>query len=299
MSTVETYLKPEVIRRIARLDLKARFIVEGFLSGLHSSPYHGFSVEFSEHRKYEHGDEIATIDWAVFGRTDRFYVKKFRAETNTQCHLVVDTSPSMAYGYRGMTKLDYAICLAGALGFLMVKQQDPVGLVTFGEGMNGYLPPKAKRGHLVNLLSHLARVRPSGRTEVARSLHETADLLRRRGLVVVISDLLEDPEAIAKGLHHLAFRRHDIIVFHVLDEAEVAFPFEDLAHFEDMETGERITVDPEAVRAAYRGQVREMIAALRDRCGEARIDYVQLDTSMPFDRALMSFLLARARRRGR
>ncbi len=299
MSIAEKYLKPEVIRQIARLDLKARFIVEGFLSGLHSSPYHGFSVEFSEHRKYEPGDEISTIDWAVFGRTDRFYVKKFRAETNTQCHLVVDTSPSMAYGYRGMTKLDYGISLAAALGFLMVQQQDPVGLVTFGEGMTGYLPAKAKRGHLISLLTHLARIKPEGRTEIARSLHDTAELLKRRGLVVIISDLLEDPETIAKGLHHLAFRRHDMIVFHVLDEAEVTFPFEDYAHFQDMETGERMTVDPEGIRAAYRNQVREMIAALKEKCGEAKIDYVQLDTSMPFDRALMSFLLARSRRKGK
>ncbi len=299
MITQESYLRPDVIRQIARLDLKARFIVEGFLSGLHQSPFHGFSVEFSEHRKYEPGDEISTIDWAVYGRTDRFYVKKFRAETNTQCHLVVDTSPSMAYGYRGMTKLEYGICLAAALGFLMVQQQDPVGLVTFGEGMNGYMPPKAKRGHLTALLAQLARVKPSGKTEIARSLHDTAELLRRRGLVVIISDLLEDIEQVAKGLHHLAFRRHDIIVFHVLDEAEVTFPFEDYAHFQDMETGEKITVDPEGVRAAYRAQVKEMIDTIQKKCFEARIDYVQLDTGMPFDKALMSFLMARSRRKGK
>jgi uncharacterized protein (DUF58 family) len=294
--SAEQYLKPDVIKHIAQLDLRARFIVEGFISGLHDSPYHGFSVEFSEHRKYEPGDELSWIDWAVFARSDRFYVKKFKAETNTQCHLVMDISPSMGYVYEGMTKLDYATCIAAALGFLMIGQQDPVGLITFDEKVRSAIAPRCKRGHLSALLGHMSRVKPSGKTNISKALHEVAEMVRKRGMVIIFSDFLEDPAEVIKSLHHMAFRKHDIIVFHVLDASEAKFPFEDFATFQDIETGDTLQVDPAAVRTTYLQQLHEMIETYRRRCSEANIDYVQLDTSMPFDKALMSFLLARKAR---
>ncbi|MDQ7779555.1 MAG: DUF58 domain-containing protein [Planctomycetota bacterium] len=296
MSTIEQYLKPEVIKRIAGLDLKARFIVQGFISGLHASPYHGFSVEFSEHRKYELGDELNTIDWNVYGRTDRFFVKKYRAETNTQCHLVVDVSPSMGYGYKGMTKLEYGICIAAALGFMMIRQQDPVGLVTFDERIRTYVPPKCKRGHLAVILGQLTKAYPSAQTNIAGALNDVAGMLRRRGLVILISDLLAEPQSVLPALSHLRFRQHDVIVFHILDESEVKLPFEDMTSFQDPETGSRVVADPHSVRKAYMARLNEFIESYRTVCNDNKIDYVQLDTSMPFDKALMSFLMMRRTR---
>ncbi len=296
MSTVEQYLKPEVVKQIARLDLKARFIVQGFISGLHDSPYHGFSVEFSEHRKYELGDELNTIDWNVFGRTDRFFVKKYRAETNTQCHLVVDVSPSMGYGYKTMTKLEYGICIAAALGFLMIRQQDPVGLMTFDEKIRTYVPPKCKRGHLAAILGQLTKAYPSAQTNIGEALNSVATMLRRRGLVIIISDLLTEPDTVIPALTHLRFRKHDIIMFHILDESEVTLPFDDLTNFEDPESKTRVLADPRAVRAAYKARINSLIERYRTVCNDQKIDYVQLDTSMPFDKALMSFLMMRRSR---
>lgn len=287
------YLKPEILRQIGRLDLKAKFIVEGFISGLHGSPLHGFSVEFSEHRKYEPGDPLPTIDWALYGRTDRYYVKKFQAETNMEVHLVVDASPSMDFATGELTKFDYSVGIAAALAYLAVKQGDPVGLITFAEGIGTRVPPRCKRSHLMALLSELARLRPSGRTDIAASLHAVAELVKRRGMVVVFSDFLEPVERLLPALHHLAFRRHDIILFHVLDHAEVELPFDDLSTFRDLESGERLVTDPATVRRRYLDALSEHVETLRRRAAEARIDYLMLDTATPYDKALMTFLMAR------
>jgi len=290
------YLKPEVIRQIERLDLKAKYIIEGFISGLHGSPYHGFSVEFSEHRKYEPGDEINTIDWSVYGRTDRYYVKKFRAETNMQCYLVVDSSPSMNYSTGGITKFDYSVGIAAALAYLMIRQNDPVGMVTFSNRVRGFLPPRSRRSHLNVILEHLAKLRPTGQTRVGDSLHEIAELIRRRSMIIVFSDFLEELDSIVPALHHLAFKRHDIILFHVLDHAEVTLPFDDLATFTDVETGEKLVADPAAVRTHYLQALDRHLEALRMRAGEARIDYLLMDTATPYDKALSTFLLNRKAR---
>ncbi|MGD0090270.1 MAG: DUF58 domain-containing protein, partial [Planctomycetota bacterium] len=296
MAGVESYLKPEVVRLISRLDLKARFIAQGFISGLHASPYHGFSVEFSEHRKYEPGDEFSTIDWSVYARTERIYVKKFRAETNTQSYLVIDTSPSMGYTYGGITKLEYSICLAASLGYLMIRQQDPVGLVTFDSQVRTAMPPRCKQAQLTAIIAQLSKTEPSGVTDVAKALHQVAELARRRGFIIIFSDFLGELDPIMDALNHLAFRKHDVIVFQVLDEAEVKLPFEEFSNFEDLETGETLAVDPNSVRTSYQAEINGFISTLKERCLRARVDYRQLDTSMPFDKALMSFLLARKAR---
>jgi len=295
--TVEEYLRPDVIRQVQRLDLKARFIVQGFLAGLHSSPYHGFSVEFSEHRKYEWGDDIRTIDWNVYGKTDRFYVKKYEAETNLDCYLLVDRSASMGYaGGDRMTKMDYAICLAAALGYMAISQQDAVGLLTFDDRVRSFLPPKAKRSHLMALLGELARTQPAGETNLAAALHDAAGRIKKRGLIVLLSDLLADQEKVIEALHHLRFRGHDLIVFQVLDASEAHFDFDGPMRFEDPETQEQVDANPRAIRAAYLEELRAFIEEYRRQCQGVRADFVSVDTSMTFDKALIEFLVNRKER---
>ncbi len=296
-STAEKYLKPEVIRQVARLDLRAKFIVEGFLSGLHASPFHGFSVEFSEHRKYSPGDNISDIDWNVYAKTDRFYIKKFQAETNLTGYLVMDLSGSMGYTYRQeLTKFEYGISLAAALGYLMIHQQDPVGLIAFDEQVRQSLPPKSKRTQLGNILSLLARLQPAGATAIAKSLHQVAGMMRHRSLVMLFSDLLGDHEPIQRALHRLRFAGHDVIIFHILDEAEALFPFEGMLELEDNETRETLLVDADGIKADYLDEVEAFRNSYRKECLAARIDYVPLHTGVPFDKALMSYLLSRQSR---
>jgi uncharacterized protein (DUF58 family) len=296
MST-EKYLRPEVIRQVARLDLRARFIVEGFLSGLHASPYHGFSVEFSEHRKYVAGDDLKDLDWTVYAKTGKYYVKKFQAETNVTGYLAMDLSASMAYTYRQeLTKLDYAICLAAALGYLMIRQQDPVGLITFDTAIRASLPPRSRRAQLGTMLSILANVRPSGETDVGGCLHQLASMIRSKSLVMLFSDLLTDPGPVMESLHHLRHRGNEVIVFHILDEAEVSFPFEGLIEFEDVEAPDKLTVDARGMRPDYLSAIEEFRGRYQRECATAGIDYVPVDTSISFDKALMEYLLQRQRR---
>lgn len=297
MSSVEKYLKPEVINQIKRLDLRAQFVVKGFLQGLHASPFQGFSVEFSEHRRYSTGDDPKDIDWLVYAKTDKYYVKKFEAETNITGYLVMDLSQSMGYTYRQeLTKFDYAICLAASLGYLMIHQQDPVGLITFDQKVRFSLPPRSKRSQLGLVLAQLARLKPSGETEIAKSLQQVAAMLKHRSLLMVFSDLLVDHEPVFQALHRLRHRGHDVILFHVLDEAEVRFPFEGLTEFEDPESHERIQVDATDGHADYVRSVEQFRETYRRECFQAGIDYVPLDTSMQFDRALMEYLLLRRAR---
>jgi len=294
MSTAEKYLKPEVIRQIGRLDLRAKFIVQGFMQGLHSSPFHGFSVEFSEHRKYTTGDNPQDIDWLVYAKTDKYYIKKFEAETNITGYLVMDLSRSMGYTYRQqLTKFDYAICLAAALCYLMVHQQDPVGLITFDEKIRDCLPPRSKRTQLGNVLSLLSRLKPSGTTSIARSLIQVAAMLRHRSLVMLFTDLLADPDPIIKAMRRLRHGGHDVILFHILDEAEVRFPFEGMIEFEDPETTEKLKVEAGAYKASYLSEVEAFCERYRRECFQSGIDYVRLDTSMQFDKALMEYLVSR------
>lgn len=291
---VEQYLKPEVIRQISRLDLRAQFIVKGFLQGLHASPFHGFSVEFSEHRKYTPGDDPKDLDWLVYAKTDKYYVKKFEAETNITGYLVMDLSESMGYTYRQeLTKFDYSICLAAALCYLMIHQNDPVGLITFDEKIRTCLPPKSKRQQIGNVLSALSKLSPQGQTDAATSLTQLAAMLKHRSLVMIFSDLLADPEPIIASLRRLRHDRHDVILFHVLDEAEVAFPFDGLVEFEEPESGQKVEIDASGFRGVYLQEIATFREAYRRECLQSGIDYVPLDTSMAFDRALTEYLVMR------
>ncbi len=297
MASTEKYLRPEVIRQVTRLDLRAKFIVEGFLQGLHASPFHGFSVEFSEHRKYVAGDDLKDLDWNVFAKTDKYYLKKFQAETNVTGYLVMDLSASMAYTYRQeLTKFEYGICLAAALGYLMIHQQDPVGLIAFDTKIRSSLPPRSKRSQLANVLAVLANLQPTGKTDVAACLHQLASMVRGKSLIMVFSDLLVDPEPVIQSLHHLRHRGNEIILFHILDEAEVHFPFEGMVEFLDVEEPRKLTLDARNMRNDYLKSLKEFQETYRRECANAGIDYVAMDTSVSFDKALLEYLVQRQRR---
>jgi len=298
MPASEQYLKPEVIQTVSRLDLRARFIVEGFLSGLHASPFHGFSVEFSEHRRYSQGDDPKDIDWLVYAKTDRFYVRKYQAETNITGYLLMDLSESMAYTFRQqLSKFDYSICLAAALGYLMIHQQDPVGVVTFDEKIRSSLPAKSKRTQLGNILALLSQSKPHGETDIGRNLRRIAAMIRHRSLLMIFSDLLTDPEEVISSLRLLRYSGHDIILFHVLDEAEVTFPFDGMLDLEDPETGESAkNIDAAGMRADYLETLNELQETYRSECRSLGCDYVALDTSMNFSTALLEYLSQRRAR---
>ena len=292
------FLDPAVIARLGTMELKARTVVEGFLSGLHRSPYKGFSVEFAEYRQYIPGDDLSTLDWKVYARNDRHYVKKYEEETNLECHLLLDVSASMAYrGSAPMSKLEYASVLAASLAFLMNRQRDATGLIAFDDRIQFRLPAGARPGHLHALLLALDRMRPGTQSNVARPLHQLAEALLKRGLVVVISDLLDDPEPAIKGLRHLKFRGTDVIVFQVLDPHELTFPFRGPSRFRDLESAEEVVADPPAIRKAYLRELAGLTLRLDRELRGAGIDYVQLDTSQPLDFALLAYLGARARRK--
>ncbi len=295
--SVEQYLKPEVIRQISRLDLRAQFIVKGFLQGLHASPYHGFSVEFSEHRKYTPGDDPDDIDWLVYAKTDKYYIKKFEAETNIHGYLVMDLSRSMAYTYRQqLTKFEYSICLAAAMAYLMIHQQDPVGLITFDRKIRDSLAPRSKRKQLGNILSLLARLQPEGETDIAHSITQIAAMLKHRSLVMVFTDLFAETEPVLRALHRLRHGGHDVILFHVLDEAEVQFPFRGMVEFEEPESLEKLQVDATDFRPDYLAELAAFRDLYHQECLSSGVDYVPLDTSMQFDRALTEYLVQRKAR---
>jgi len=288
-------LDPHFISKLTRLDLKARLVVEGFLTGLHRSPYHGFSVEFAEHRQYMPGDPLRHLDWKVLAKSDRKYIKQYEEETNLRAMLLVDTSASMGYGSRGVTKLDYARQLAAALAYLMLQQNDAVGMFAFASGQGEQIPPRSTMGHARPLLLLLERLRAAGGTDFVASLHSLAERMTRRGLVIILSDLLDQPERIEQAIHHFRHRKHELLVFHILDPQEVAFDFEREAVYVDLETGERVTTRPQELRPNYRARVGEWKDRLRQYCVEKRADYVPLTTDQPYDRALLEYLSKRAR----
>jgi uncharacterized protein (DUF58 family) len=288
-------LDPHFVSKLTRLDLTARLVVEGFLTGLHRSPYHGFSVEFAEHRQYMPGDPLRHLDWRVLAKSDRKYIKQYEEETNLRAMLLVDTSASMGYGSHGVTKLDYARQLAAALAYLMLRQNDAVGLFAFATGRAELIPPRSTMGHARPLLLLLERLTPGGTTDFASSLHSLAERMNRRGLVVLISDLLDDPERIAQAIHHFRHKKHEVLVFHVLDPQEVAFDFEREAVYVDLETGERVTTRPQELRPDYRARVNAWRDQIRQFCVEKRADYVPLTTDQPYDRALLEYLSKRSR----
>lgn len=294
MPTVEEYLRPDVLAQVARFDLKAKFLIEGFLAGLHRSPFKGFSAEFSDYRRYTPGDDPKTIDWKVFARTNRYFVKRYEAETNLECHLVVDASASMGYGTGAVTKLEYATYMAAALAYLMVTQQDAVGLIALDSALRTVVPPKSKRVHVFRLLQALSRIRPAGQADLAALLHTVAALIPKRSLVIILSDLLAEPGPVLDAFHHLRFRGHEVVVFHILDEAEVTFPFSRFTRFEALETDDTVTADARVLRAAYLRELDAFIERYRADCLRHRVDYMQMDTSTTFDKALLAYLVRRA-----
>jgi len=293
-----TYLDPETVSRLSRLDLIARLVVEGFITGLHRSPYHGFSAEFSEYRACMPGDAIRHIDWKVLARTERYYIKRFEEETNLRTMLLLDCSDSMDFTSGAVTKLDYARYLAAALSHLMLRQRDAVGLVPFSDRIREMIPPRSIPGSLTRLLGSLHRLEAGGQTNAGDVFHQLAERISRRSLIVILSDLLDDEEKIISSLKHLRHRGHEVILFHILDPAERTLDYRTGTLFIDRETGDRIRTNPWHIREEYAEKVRNYISRLRNECGNQRIDYMQVDTNMTFDRALIRYLTGRKKRGG-
>jgi uncharacterized protein (DUF58 family) len=288
------FLAPEILARIDSLELIARSVVEGFISGLHRSPYLGFSTDFAEHRQYMPGDDLRHLDWKLLARTDRLYIKKYQGDTNSQVHLLIDASASMGYGSGEVTKLQYAQYLASSLAYLGVRQHDSVGLIAFDEEIVEQLPPGSRAGHLRTVLGVIERIGPGRGTVLSERLHRTADLLTRRGIIIVISDLYDEPEEIIEGLEHLKFRGNEVIVFHVMDRQELQFDFREPVVLEDTESKDQLHVLPDVLRDEYLRRVRSHIDALREGATRNRIDYELLMTSEPLDAALFSYLARRS-----
>jgi uncharacterized protein (DUF58 family) len=290
------YLRPDVIAKISNMELVARLVVEGFITGLHKSPYHGFSIEFAQHRQYMPGDEIKHIDWKIYGKTDRYYIKQFEEETNLKAYLIVDTSRSMSFASPGqLTKLEYARYIAAALAHLMVQQRDAVGLTLFDETVRTYMPPHATKSYLREILTHLERAEGGKGTATAASLHQIAERIKRRGLVIILSDLFDKPSEVMSALRHFRHKKNEVIVMQVLDPLERSFAFGRDAVFKDLETGEELTTQPWHIQKAYQASMQEFLAAYKTSCRENNIDYVLLDTSTPFDVALFEYLHKRSR----
>jgi uncharacterized protein (DUF58 family) len=290
------FLDPDVLARIGSLELLAKAVVEGFISGLHRSPFTGFSTEFTEYRQYNQGDDLRYVDWRLFGRTDRFFIKKYRADTNAQCHLLVDTSASMRYSSNGgVTKLQYAQFLAAALAHLAARQHDAVGLVGFGEKVHTQVPARNRTGHMRTIYGQLGSFEASGETRLAESLHETAERMNRRGIVTIISDFYDEPSRLSDAFRHLRFKGHDLVAFHVLDPNEIEFNFDDpVLLLEDSETAEQIPILPDVVAKGYRDRVTNHIDELRKTAAANHVDYELIRTDQPLDFALFSFLSRRA-----
>ena len=297
-------LRPEALAKVSRLELIARGLVEGFFTGLHKSPYKGFSVEFAEHRQYVPGDDVRDLDWRVYGKSDRYYIKQYIEETNLRCILLVDASGSMKYrgeraaraDGRPLSKFEYARYTAASLAHLVLGQQDAVGLVTFDTTVRRYIPPRGRVGHLRVLLEELAGTEAAGETVLAPLLHDIAERAHRRGLIILLSDLFDDPDALLAALHHFRHRKHEVLVFQVMAEEELQFPFDRWSLFRDLELdARRVPLDPRTVRAEYLDRVGAFVKKIKDGCGRMDIDYVQLSTRQPFDTALAHYLAQRRR----
>jgi uncharacterized protein (DUF58 family) len=290
------FLDPELLARVGSLELLARTVVEGFMSGLHRSPFTGFSTEFTEYRQYNPGDDLRYLDWRLLARTDRYFIKKYRADTNTQCHLLIDTSASMNYAHASsVTKLQYAQFLAASLAYLLNRQQDAVGLVAFAEKVHTHVPARNRTGHMRTVFGNLSLLQPGGETNLSESLHQLAEVLTRRGIVVVISDFYDQPDRLGEAFQHLNFKGHDIVAFQVLDQNELDFDFNDpVLLLEDAETQEQMPVLPDVVMAGYRERMRRHVDDMRLCAAANNVDYELLTTKQPLDFALLSFLSRRA-----
>ncbi len=287
------FVDPKILSRIGNLELMARTVVEGFINGLHRAPFFGASIDFAEHRGYVAGDDIRRVDWRLFARTDRFYVKQYEADTNTNVSILMDVSKSMAFGSRGIPKLEYGSFVAACLGYLAQRQRDRVGIITFDNDIVAHVPPSAKHFNIV--LHTLDRAKPERPGNLSAPLSKMAEHFKRRGILVLISDFYEEPDAVLDAIKPLKFLGNDLIVFHVLDPAEIDFGYDDASSFEDLESGEQIPVVPQSLAREYRELVAAHIESLQTKFSEHRIDYTLLNTGEPLDRALFSYLSSRER----
>ena len=290
------FIDPKILATANNLHLVARAVVEGFVAGLHRSPYHGFSLEFAEYREYSPGDDTRSVDWKVYARTDRFYVKKFEGDTNTQVFLLVDTSKSMFFSSSEISKIDYARFLAASLAYFSTRQSDAVGMISFDSTIGNVTPPKTRHGQLMSLLRHLETIQPGGETRIAGTLKEFSRFVRKRSLVILISDLYEDPDDLAKALRFFHHRGNDVLLFHIFDPLELDMPLEGVATLEDIETGEQIPFTSEHSREAYLRELNRHMSVLKKECRNVKIDYEVLRTDQPLDAALFRYLSARSRR---
>ena len=296
MDDYRRYLKPENLAKIDSLEMKARLVVEGFITGLHRSPYHGFSVEFAEHRQYRPGDEIRHLDWKVFARSEKYYIKQYEEETNLRSMIIVDSSASMKYASQGnITKFEYASYLAASLSYLLISQRDAAGLALYDDGIRTFLPARSKQSYLSELMRTLDSTEPSNTTGTAAALDEIAERIRRRGLVVVISDFFDDTQSVLKALSHFRHKNHDIIVFQLLDPKELDFKFGPAAHFIDMETAEEMVTQPQQIQKSYAEAMHTFTQNLKKGCRNLNVDYNLIVTNDPFDKALREFVAKRSK----
>ena len=294
MPASREFLHPEAIKRVSRLDLRARQIVEGFLSGMHRSPYFGQSVEFLQHRSYASGDDLRHVDWKVWAKQDRLYVKQFQEDTNLRCMLLVDVSASMQYGRGALSKYEYACTLAVSLAYLILRQQDAVGCTPFDESSRRVVPLRTKRSHLNSIVQSLSVNEPRDKTDLQQILTATAEGLPRRGMIALVSDLLVPRDGLFKGLRLLRQRGHDVMVFHVMDDDELEFPFTGATRFEGLEVPDHLTCNPRALRDGYLEALNDYLAEIRKRCAATEVDYQLIRTSDPLDAALSAFLSRRS-----
>lgn len=295
-SDYREYLNPQIISRINNLDLRARLVVEGFMVGLHKSPYHGFSVEFSQHRPYMQGDNLRSVDWRVFGKTEKYFIKQYEEETNLKSYLILDCSKSMSYASNNqISKLDYASTLVAALSYMMIKQQDAISLTIYADEIKKYLPPKSSNSYLQQVLKELVSIESSSKTNTAEALNKIAEKIKRRGLVIIISDFFDDVDKTLKAIKHFAHQKNEVIIFQILDPMERSFGFGKDAIFKDLETDEELTTQPYQIQKAYQEAMSEFTNKIKRESLNSNFDYNLLDTSTPFDKALFSYIQKRSR----
>jgi uncharacterized protein (DUF58 family) len=291
------YFEPKILSRVAALELKARQVVEGIITGLHKSPYHGISIEFAGHREYVPGDEIKHVDWRVYGRSDRFFIKQYEEETNMRCYILLDVSESMLYKSKNVTKLEYASYLTASIAFLLLQQRDSVGLVTFDNKINSYIPPRNNPRHFKLILQRLEEVKSGAKTNIDVVFNDLAERIKKRGLVIVISDLFYEVPKILLSLQHFRHKKHEVIVFHILDRYELTFPFDEVVLFKGLEEQTDLLVEAWSIKKNYLENVKRYIEELKKGCMEKRIDYVQMVTDEAIDLKLTKYLSARVGRK--
>ncbi len=290
------YLDPLTLAKVRGLELQARLVVEGYLSGMHKSPYHGFSVEFAQHREYVPGDDIKHVDWKVYGRTGRFFLKQYEEETNLVCWILLDISESMEYGSGGVTKFDYACMAAASLAYLVLHQADSIGFVTFDNQVGRYLKPSSQPSHLKEMVHEMNQGSGREKTHMAPLFHDLAERISRRGIIFLLSDMFDEVPELLMGLKHLRHKRHEVVLWHILDQAELTFPFQDATLFRGLEQYPELLTDPRSLRKSYLEQVAQFVTDLKRGCRDQNIDYVQLQTDTTLSVALSSYLAHRLAR---